>query len=157
MLIVTGGDLTRTKVSSYTITGWKSDFPDLNIGRSSHGCGFYLNDDMKRVRYELTYYVLTQVNVHILLSEIKTTNSNFFLLKVFLVAGGENSSPAILSSTEILIEGGQKWSLHSLLALPRPKSNLRGISVSNTILMTGIWDISFVKLKDPNNLCAFGL
>ena len=76
MLIVTGGDLTRTKVSSYTITGWKSDFPDLNIGRSSHGCGFYLNDDMKRVRNELTYYVLTKVNVHILLSEIKTTYSS---------------------------------------------------------------------------------
>ena len=49
MFIVTGGDRSRRRVSKYTTNGWVEDLPDLNEERHSHGCGYYFNDEMKRV------------------------------------------------------------------------------------------------------------
>ena len=50
MFIVTGGLYTISgKVSQYTTNGWVRDLPDLNEGRWHHGCGYYNNEDMKRV------------------------------------------------------------------------------------------------------------
>ena len=49
MFILTGGYYTKTKVSRYTTSGWMDDLPELNEGRSLHGCGYYFNDDMERV------------------------------------------------------------------------------------------------------------
>ena len=36
-------------VSMYDENGWKRDFPNLSAVRRDHGCGFYVNDDMKMV------------------------------------------------------------------------------------------------------------
>ena len=49
MFIVTGGDRSRRRVSKYTTNGWVEDLPDLNKERHSHGCGYYFDDEMKRV------------------------------------------------------------------------------------------------------------
>ena len=53
--------------------------------------------------------------------------------QVFLVAGGYGSFS--LSSTETLVEGGQAWNFQQ--PLPGARSDLRGISLPNTDIMTG--------------------
>jgi len=47
--IVTGGTSDHDHVSMYNATGWIRDYPKLSVGRKDHGCGFYVNDDMKMV------------------------------------------------------------------------------------------------------------
>ena len=49
------------KVSVYSTEGWIEDLPDLLLGRSSHGCGHYVNDDNKLV----TIYVEINVDIFI--------------------------------------------------------------------------------------------
>merc|ERR1719342_927686 len=51
--------------------------------------------------------------------------------RVFLVAGGYSS----ISSTETLVEGGQAWNFQQ--PLPSGRRGLRGISLPNTVIMTG--------------------
>merc|ERR1712029_689884 len=55
--------------------------------------------------------------------------------RVFLVAGGTDGSYNYLSSTETLVEGGQSWKVHQ--DLPTGRADLRGISLPNTVIMTG--------------------
>ena len=50
------------------------------------------------------------------------------------MAGGYDSSEYI-SSTETLVEGGQSWNLHQ--DLPSVRRGLKGISLPNTVIMTG--------------------
>merc|ERR1711973_436925 len=45
--IVTGGQ--HAYVSMYDENGWKRDFPKLSAARRDHGCGFYMNDELKMV------------------------------------------------------------------------------------------------------------
>merc|ERR1711973_761449 len=54
--------------------------------------------------------------------------------RVFLVAGGVDGSNR-LSSTETLVEGGQAWNFQQ--TLPSGRYGLRGISLPNTVIMTG--------------------
>ena len=49
MFILTGGLYSENKVSRYATNGWMEDLPELNEGRTYHGCGYYYNDDMERV------------------------------------------------------------------------------------------------------------
>merc|ERR1712029_986721 len=56
----------------------------------------------------------------------------------FLVAGGCCS----ISSTETLVEGGQAWNFQQ--PLPSRRQGLRGISLPNTVIMTGGNDGSLV-------------
>ena len=53
--------------------------------------------------------------------------------QVFLVAGGYGGGR--LSSTETLVEGGQAWNFQQ--PLPSARSDVRGISLPNTVIMTG--------------------
>ena len=53
-VIITGGgkfgeEITSAKVSVYNVDGWVQDLPSLNMARFYHGCGFYINDDNKKV------------------------------------------------------------------------------------------------------------
>ena len=59
--------------------------------------------------------------------------------QVFLVAGG------YLSSTETLVEGGQAWTFQQ--PLPSGRNGLRGISLPDTVIMTGknILNITFSR------------
>ena len=54
---------------------------------------------------------------------------------MFLVAGGEGSST--IDSTETLIEGGQAWNLINHDHLPTDRKGLRGISLLDTVILTG--------------------
>ena len=56
---------------------------------------------------------------------------------MFLVAGGSSGygSSSVLSSTETLVEGGQAWNFQK--PLPTKRYALRGISLPNTVIMTG--------------------
>jgi len=56
--------------------------------------------------------------------------------RVFLVAGGYFAYN-YRSSTEILVEGGLDWSFQE--PLPSERNSLRGISLPDTVLMTGGW------------------
>ena len=53
--------------------------------------------------------------------------------QVFLVAGGYDDD--YFSSTETLVEGGQAWNFQQ--PLPSGRTGLRGISLPNTVIMTG--------------------
>merc|ERR1719300_1800620 len=55
---------------------------------------------------------------------------------VFLVAGSGSGS-SLLSSTETLVEGGQAWNFQQPLPSPSGRIGLRGISLPNTVIMTG--------------------
>jgi len=59
--------------------------------------------------------------------------------RVFLVAGGWDGS-SYISSTETMVEGGQAWSFQQ--PLPSRRRGLRGISLPNTVIMTGGYDSS---------------
>ena len=50
---------------------------------------------------------------------------------MFLVAGGANG----ISSTETLVEGGHAWNFQQ--PLPSPRDGLQGISLPDTVIMTG--------------------
>ena len=65
------------------------------------------------------------------MTKIFITIKLFDYYQVFLVAGGCCS----LSSTETLIEGGQAWTFQN--PLPSRRSGLRGISLPDTVIMTG--------------------
>jgi len=54
--------------------------------------------------------------------------------RVFLVAGGFDGS-SYISSTETLVEGGLAWNFQQ--PLPIGRTGLRGISLPNTVIMTG--------------------
>jgi len=54
--------------------------------------------------------------------------------RVFLVAGGSS----YLSSTETLVEGGQAWNFQQ--PLPSGRRGIKGISLPNTVIMTGGYD-----------------
>ena len=49
MFILTGGYYISRTVSRYSMDGWMEDLPELNEARTSHGCGYFYNDDMQRV------------------------------------------------------------------------------------------------------------
>ena len=44
-VIITGGARTKTIVTKYDMLGNDEDLPNLNVGRRSHGCGKFYNDD----------------------------------------------------------------------------------------------------------------
>ena len=58
------------------------------------------------------------------------------VLQVFLVAGGWDGSSS-LSSTEMLVgEDSKAWIMGK--PLPFPRSGLRGVTIENRLLFTGI-------------------
>ena len=54
--------------------------------------------------------------------------------QVFLVAGGWNGNYDI-SSTETMVEGGHAWNFQQ--PLPSARVGLRGLSLPNTVIITG--------------------
>ena len=64
--------------------------------------------------------------------------------KVFLVAGGynDNVQAGYISSTETLVEGGQAWNFQK--PLPTGRQGLVGISLLDTVIMTGKYIFTFV-------------
>ena len=64
---LTGGYDTLTTVSRYTATSHVKDLNNLNTGRSSHTCGWYVDSDGKRVSYIL--YLLTSTQTSTLHNE----------------------------------------------------------------------------------------
>ena len=49
-VIITGGDFKKNQVTVYNTEGWVADWPELNTGRSDHGCGHFVNTDNEVVR-----------------------------------------------------------------------------------------------------------
>ena len=55
-LIEAGVDLSTVgskRVHQYNLDGFVKFLPDMNIGRTYHGCGSYLRDDGEQVGYKL--------------------------------------------------------------------------------------------------------
>ena len=113
-LVITGGYYTRKTVSRYSITGWVEDLPELNVGRSSHGCSSYYKDGAQA---SLCNSVIMFV---------------YLFIKILLVAGGYDGSSR-LSSTEIFDSGS--WRLVGELS--HPAKGVRGARLGNTVFMTG--------------------
>ena len=53
LVILTGGEDTLTKVTVYNKDGFLADWPGLQTGRHSHGCGHFVNSDNEVVRQGL--------------------------------------------------------------------------------------------------------
>ena len=49
-MILTGGLKTLKKVSVYDTNGFVEYLPDLMNGRHHHACGFFVNNEMIKVR-----------------------------------------------------------------------------------------------------------
>ena len=49
-VIVTGGSETLALVTVYNEQGFVTELPNLNIGRSEHGCGHFVNSGGSQVR-----------------------------------------------------------------------------------------------------------
>jgi len=60
---------------------------------------------------------------------------NVDMERVFLVAGGFTNDAGWISSTEILVEGGQAWIFQN--PLPSGRQGFRGVSLPDTVIMTG--------------------
>ena len=104
-------------VSVYSSSGWIEDLPDLLQGRSSHGCGHYINDDNRMVKFHIRKYLCL---IH---------------CQVYLVTGGFGSISNLVS-TEVLISGSSSW--RQVGDLPTvPIRGLQGVSIHNNIIMTG--------------------
>jgi len=108
-VIITGGDYTKRTVSRYGSAGHIEDLPSLNQGRRYHGCGAYTDDSGEQV---------------------------------FLVAGGGryekggfSSELITLSSTEVLTRTSSAWVMVN--NLPRKMRGVRGVTLGNTLYMTG--------------------
>ena len=56
-------------------------------------------------------------------------------MQVFLVAGGRDDSDNTLSSTELMLEDSDVWSITS--PLPRAVYGVRGVTLGNTLYMSG--------------------
>ena len=115
-VILTGGWYTLTTVSQYNEAGWEKDLPTLQTGRWNHGCAYFNNDAG---------------------SKVSSINSNYYPLITFqtmLVTGGYGR--ARLSSTELLVGTASAWVFTG--ELPSPRHGLRGATIDNMVLMTGI-------------------
>ena len=49
-VIVTGGSETLALVTVYNEQGFVTELPNLNVGRSEHGCGHFVNTGGSQVR-----------------------------------------------------------------------------------------------------------
>ena len=65
---------------------------------------------------------------------IKKNSFIVYAQQVYLVAGGYDNHDYI-STTETLVEGGQAWNFQQ--PLPTSRLQLRGISLPDTVIMTG--------------------
>ena len=107
-MVVTGGWYTEDLVVRYNRQGDVTQLPNLNNGRRTHACGYYLNTDNQKVRWCNIIFVLGV--------------TGDFVLQVLLVTGGYESGD-YLSSTEIHETGSNKWQFVG--NLPRPVYGLR--------------------------------
>ena len=113
-VVVTGGLHTRTRVTRYGTAGVLESLPSLREGRYTHGCGAYRQaGDQVRQWYLYLHCIQAQV---------------------IIVAGGYGEHR--LSSTEILRSSSSSWVLTS--PLPRQLSGLRGATVDQVFLITGM-------------------
>ena len=85
---------------------------------------------------EPKFYFITP-HRHLQPSPLKLTPFTYLQIsnQVFLVAGGSGAYNNYVSSTEVLIEGGLAWNFQQ--SLPTERWSLRGISLPDTVIMTG--------------------
>ena len=105
-------------MSEYGEAGFIRYLPDLNQGRSDHGCSHYEDGEGRKVNIDIHY-------------------SPLIIVQTFIVAGGFgfDFDDGYLSSTEVLVETGSVWTLTG--ELPSPRYGLRGANIDNKIVMTG--------------------
>ena len=104
-------------MSEYGEAGFIRYLPDLNQGRSDHGCSHYEDGEGRKVNIDINY-------------------SPLIIVQTYIVSGGyPGSGSDDLSSTEVLVETGSAWTLTG--ELPSPRYGLRGANIENKIVMTG--------------------
>ena len=109
-------------MSEYGEAGFIRYLPDLNQGRSEHGCSHYEDGEGRKVNIDINY-------------------SPLILVQTYIVAGGYYFGD--LSSTEVLVETGSAWTLTG--RLPSARRGLQAARIDNKIVMTG--NCSLGKLK----------
>ena len=99
---------------------------DMTVSRWSHGCAGYMKDGKLVCRYSenLLAFVCRDS-----LSAILCT------IQVYLVVGGRTGA-AYTDTTEVY--SGGRW--RTVGALPVAVSGLAGVTIENTVYMTGLYD-----------------
>ena len=73
--------------------------------------------------------------------------------QVLLVAGGQDGNYANLASTEVLSSlTAKRWTLKA--PLPYRMHSLRGVTLNNTILMTGMIQTAMLHTVKPNPIVS---
>ena len=104
-----------SSVSRYNIKGHQEDLPSLKTPRLGHGCSSFMKNGERAS-----------------LLQSAQLSSSHLNLQVLVVAGGMTAE-GYTASTEIY-EGGE-W--REVGNLPVPMSDLRGVTLDGTVIMTG--------------------
>jgi len=101
-VLITGGHYTLTTVSKYDEIGWLEDFPSLNDGRHSHGCGHYYNSNN-----DLVYLVVGGSNLETITSstELFTEGASQWMVAATTPIEGMGIRGVSLNN-EIFLTGG---------------------------------------------------
>ena len=105
-------------VIRYNENGFVSNLPNMNVGRSNHGCSKYVNSENK---------IVMNWSFEILSNMLK-------VLKVLLVTGG--SSSLVEDSTEILVDGELSWKIVGG-NLPHGLEGIRATNLNNVVYAFG--------------------
>ena len=100
-------------VSVYSTEGWIEDLPDLLLGRSSHGCGHYINDDNRMVIFHTRKYLCLREDIQKKSADLVKTALlggrgsekllNFHHLQMMknMEGGGSQSNISLLHRTQL--------------------------------------------------------
>ena len=99
----------------YSMSGWKRNLADLNVGRQYHACASYNDRYGHKVNITFTFYIFMEI-----------------IFQTYLVTGGFTGNETT-KSTEIFTDGA--WT--EVGALPRARNGLRATNVNNMIYLLG--------------------
>ena len=120
-VVVTGGQNTRNTVSRYNRSGWMENLANITVGRYYHGCAGYMKDGEMVSRYSENLLVFVCYCI-------------LCTIQVYLVVGGYTG--AVYTDTTEVYSGGL-W--RTVGPLPEAVYRLAGVTIDNTVFMTGLY------------------
>ena len=106
LVILTGGEKTRSKVSVYNMREYEYeyDMPDLQTGRADHGCGYFINEENTKVNKAKNTILIIKWYPNV-------------VCQVLLVTGGssDNGYGNDIDTTEVYVHATAEWKFSARL------------------------------------------